>query len=175
MFLILDLRLFRYEGPIIAFHPFWVQWRERETGDGLAELTILKMHILGRQSNLFQEMNFASLVYKGNEQLARCVDADEVVKFATVNGAKALGMEGELGVISEGALADLILLDLTEPEFVPRNNLVSALCYSANGSEVTTMLVNGEIVMEDRKILRFDEEEVYAKCDGMAKRLGVRK
>lgn len=125
--------------------------------------------------NLFQEMNFASLVYKGNEQLARCVDADEVVKFATVNGAKALGMEGELGVVSEGALADLILLDLTEPEFVPRNNLVSALCYSANGLEVVTMLVNGEIVMEDRKILRFDEEEVYAKCDEMAKRLGVRK
>ena len=123
--------------------------------------------------NMFQEMNFASLVYKGDAGKAKCVDASEVVRFATVNGAKALGMEGELGVVSEGALADLILLDLEVPEFIPRNDLVSALCYSANGSEVVTMLVNGEVVMEDRKILTFDENEVYEKCERIAKRLGM--
>ena len=123
--------------------------------------------------NLFQEMNFASLVYKGSEGRAKCVDAEDVVKFATLGGAKALGREGELGVIAEGALADLILLDLTEPEFVPRNDLVSALCYSANGSEVVTMLVNGEVVMENRKILTFDEEEVYQKCTEMVEKLGM--
>ena len=123
--------------------------------------------------NLFQEMNFASLVYKGSEGRAKCVDAEDVVKFATLGGAKALGREGELGVIAEGALADLILLDLTEPEFVPRNDLVSALCYSTNGSEVVTMLVNGEVVMENRKILTFDEEEVYQKCTEMVEKLGM--
>ena len=82
-------------------------------------------------------------------------------------------MEDKLGVVAEGALADLILVDLTEPEFVPRNDLVSALCYSANGSEVTTMMVNGEVVMEDRKILTFDEGEVYRRCGEMAERLGM--
>ncbi len=123
--------------------------------------------------NMFQEMNFASLVYKGSEGKAKCVDASDVVGFATTGGARALWMEGELGVVAQGALADLILIDLTEPEFVPRNDLVSALCYSANGSEVTTMIVNGEIVMEDRKILTFDEEVVYRKCSAMAERLGM--
>ena len=123
--------------------------------------------------NLFQEMNFASLVYKGSEGRAKCVDAEDVVKFATLGGAKALRREGELGVIAEGALADLILLDLTEPEFVPRNDLVSALCYSANGSEVVTMMINGELVMEKRRILTFDEEEVYQKCTEMVEKLGM--
>lgn len=125
--------------------------------------------------NMFQEMNFASLVYKGSAGKAKCVDATDVVSFATEGGAKALNMEGELGVVAEGALADLILVDLTEPEFVPRNDLISALCYSANGSEVTTMLVNGDVVMEERKILTFDEEEVYRKCERMAQRLGMGK
>lgn len=125
--------------------------------------------------NLFQEMNFASLVYKGDTKKAKCVDAEEVVKIATIGGAKALGREGELGVISEGALADLILIDLTEPEFMPRNDLVSALCYSANGSEVVTMMINGEVVMEDRKILTFDEDEVYKKCTEMVEKLGMNK
>lgn len=125
--------------------------------------------------NMFQEMNFASLVYKGSEGRAKCVDASDVVKFATVGGARALGMEDKLGVVEEGALADLILIDLTEPEFVPRNDLVSALCYSANGSEIVTIIINGEVVMEERKILTFDEEEVYKRCEKIANRLGMMK
>ena len=123
--------------------------------------------------NMFQEMNFASLVYKGDEKKAKCVDASEVVKFATINGAKALQMEGEIGEISEGALADIIVLDLEVPEFVPRNDLVSALCYSANGSEVMTTIVNGEVLMEDKKILMFNESEVFEKCTEIAERLGM--
>ena len=118
-------------------------------------------------------MNFASLVYKGDEKKAKCVDASEVVKFATINGAKALQMEGEIGEISEGALADIIVLDLEVPEFVPRNDLVSALCYSANGSEVVTTIVNGEVLMEDKKILTFNESEVFEKCTEIAERLGM--
>ncbi|MBP5727860.1 MAG: hypothetical protein J6Y48_12380, partial [Clostridia bacterium] len=57
LFFIVGLRLFRYEGLIIAFHPGRGQWRGRETGDGLAELTIQKMHIFGRKTDQFQEMN----------------------------------------------------------------------------------------------------------------------
>lgn len=123
--------------------------------------------------NMFQEMQFASLVYKGSAKKAKCVDAVEVLKAATIGGAKALKMEGEIGVIKEGALADISILDLNVPEFVPRNDLVSALCYSANGSEVKTVLVNGQIVMEDGQILTFDEDEVYKKCNEIVDRLGV--
>ena len=121
--------------------------------------------------NLFQEMGYAGLVYKGKEKKARCVDAQEVLRFATEGGAKALQMEGQLGVIREGALADLILLDLQVPQFVPRNDLVSALVYSANGSEVRTVIINGEAVMENGKILTIDEQRVYAECEKITRRL----
>ena len=103
--------------------------------------------------NLFSEMNMAALVYKGANQKARCVDAGEVLSMATENGAKAIGMEGKLGVIKEGALADIILLDLDVPQFVPRNNIVSGLVYSANGSETDTVIIHGRIVMKNRKLI----------------------
>ncbi|MBQ6248168.1 MAG: amidohydrolase, partial [Kiritimatiellae bacterium] len=83
--------------------------------------------------NMFQEMNAAALAYKGANRQAQCVGASDVLKMATVNGAKAIGREGELGVIREGALADLILLDLNQPQFIPANSIISGLVYSANG------------------------------------------
>ena len=123
--------------------------------------------------NLFREMNTAALIYKGKEKKAKCVDAADVLKFATVNAAKALGMEEQLGVLKEGALADVILLDLNQPQFVPQNNIISGLVYSADGSEVETVIIDGQIVMEKRKIKTIDVEEVYRKCEEIASRLGM--
>ena len=123
--------------------------------------------------NMFQEMNTAALVYKGAERRAQCVDASDVLKMATVNGAKAIGREGELGVLREGALADLILLDLNQPQFIPANNIISGLVYSSNGSEVDTVLVDGKVLMQNRKLTAIDEEEVYRKCRAIAERLGM--
>ena len=123
--------------------------------------------------NMFQEMQFASLVYKGSEKKAKCVDAKDVMRAATIGGARALKMEGSLGVLQEGALADIAIMDLNVPEFTPRNDLASALCYSANGSEVKTVLVNGQVLMENREILTLDEKEVYEKCEKIVKRLGM--
>ena len=121
--------------------------------------------------NMFREMNIAALVYKGAGKKARCVDAADVVRFATTGGAKALCMQDELGVLREGALADIIILDLNVPEFVPQNNLVSALCYCANGSEVRTVIIDGQVVMEEGRILTFDEQEVFRKCEKIVARL----
>ena len=112
--------------------------------------------------NMFSEMNAAALVYKGAEHRAQCVSAAEVLKMATLNGAKAIGREGELGVIREGALADLILVNLNEPQFIPQNNILSGLVYSSTGTEVDTVLVNGRILMENRKLTTIDEEKVFS-------------
>ena len=125
--------------------------------------------------NMFAEMNTAALVYKGDEKSAQCISAQDVLHFATVNGAKAIGKEGELGIIEEGALADVIVLDLNEPWFYPRNNIVSGLVYSSKGSEVETVIINGEPVMEDRKILTINEQEVYEACEKITHRLGMNK
>ena len=121
--------------------------------------------------NMFQEMNTAALVYKGANKKAQCVGAVDVLKMATVNGAKAIGLEGELGEIKEGALADLILLRLDEPQFLPASNVISGLVYSATGSEVDTVMVDGKVLMQGRKLTMIDEEKVYAECAKITKRL----
>ena len=123
--------------------------------------------------NMFQEMNAAALVYKGANRQAQCVDAAEVLTMATVNGAKAIGHEGELGEIREGAIADLILVNLNEPQFIPANNIVSGLVYSSKGSEVETVIVDGKVLMEDRKLTTIDEGRVYEEVRKMAARLGM--
>ena len=121
--------------------------------------------------NMFSEMNAAALVYKGAEHRAQCVSAAEVLKMATVNGAKAIGREGELGVIREGALADLILVNLNEPQFIPQNNILSGLVYSSTGAEVDTVLVNGEILMENKTLTTIDESRVYTECQKIMNRI----
>lgn len=125
--------------------------------------------------NMFQEMNTAALVYKGANKKARCFDADEIIYAATEGGAKAIGMEGQLGVIKEGALADIIILDLYEPQFFPTNNLLSSLVYSAKGSEVDTVFINGRMVMDERHILTINASRVFSECEQIATRLGMLK
>ena len=123
--------------------------------------------------NMFQEMNAAALVYKGAERQAQCVGAADVLKMATVNGAKAIGREGELGVIKEGALADLLLIDLNVPQFLPASNIISGLVYSANGSEVDTVIVDGKVLMAHKKLTTIDEDEVYQACRKLVARLNM--
>ncbi|MBO4914907.1 MAG: amidohydrolase [Oscillospiraceae bacterium] len=123
--------------------------------------------------NMFQEMNAAALVYKGSNRQAQCVGAADVLKMATVNGAKAIGREGELGTIKEGAIADMILIDLNQPQFIPANSIISGLVYSSNGSEVDTVLVDGRVLMKNRRLTTIDEEQVYGECRRIAERLSM--
>ena len=123
--------------------------------------------------NMFQEMNAAGLVYKGANRQAQCVDAAEVLKMATVNGAKAIGHEGELGTIREGAIADLILINLNEPQFIPANNIISGMVYSSTGAEVDTVLVDGRVLMENRRMTTIDENRVYDEIRKIMKRLNT--
>ena len=80
--------------------------------------------------------------------------------MVTENPAKAVGMEGKLGVIADGAKADLVFMDLREPSLYPANDLISALCYSANGMEVESVMVDGRFVMKNREFTLFDAEQV---------------
>ena len=123
--------------------------------------------------NMFAEMNAAGLVYKGANRKVHCVGAADVLKMATVNGAKAIGREGSLGVIREGALADLILVNLEVPQLLPASNVISGLVYSANGSEVDTVIVDGRVLMENRKLTTIDEARVYDEIRKIAARLNM--
>ncbi|HBR32673.1 MAG TPA: hypothetical protein DD733_11390 [Clostridiales bacterium] len=90
--------------------------------------------------------------------------------FATDNAANALGIE-KTGKIKAGYKADIAILDTSCPQMQPMNNPVSALCYSANGGEVVTTIINGKIVMEDRVLTEIDEQEVYYNIERIKKKL----
>ncbi len=115
--------------------------------------------------NLFREMGLLSLIHKGIHEDPTCLPATQILAAVTVNAAKALGMEGKLGIIKEGAAADLIFLDLKEPSLYPNNNIISSLCYSAVGSEVRDVMIAGEFVMKNRELLTIDMERVYKESE----------
>lgn len=121
--------------------------------------------------NMFREMGILSLIHKGTHRDAVSTGAQEVLRYATCGGAKALFPGEGIGQIKPGMKADLILLKLDEPSFVPDNNTVSALVYSVTGAEVQTVMVDGRILMENRKLLTIDEERVYFEAAKRAKRL----
>lgn len=112
--------------------------------------------------DMMEEMHLASLLYG--------LPPAEILSAATLGGAKSAGFE-DLGLIREGYLADLAFLDLSDHNLTPHGDLIAALCYSANSSNVSDLMVGGRLIMKDRKILTFDEEAVKAKCREIATRL----
>lgn len=125
--------------------------------------------------NMFHELSLLTLIHKGTGKTPQCVSAKEGFRIATINGAKALGLEKEIGSIEVGKKADLAMLDLNTPSLTPRNNLIAGLSYSANGSEVDTVIINGQVTMEGRKILTMDEKLIYGKIQNIIVRMGLDK
>lgn len=106
-----------------------------------------------------EEMHIGGIVNKAVTMNEKAVPAIEILKMATVNGAEALGFE-KLGLIKEDYLADLAIFDLESNSFTPRNNLISALVYSANSSDVESVICDGKFIMRDRELVNVDEEKV---------------
>ena len=125
--------------------------------------------------NMFHELSLLTLIHKGVNKTPQCISAAEGFRIATINGAKALGLEKEIGSIEVGKKADLAILDLNTPSLTPRNNLLAALSYSANGSEVDTVIIDGKITMENKKLLTIDESLVYEKINEIIVRMGLDK
>ncbi|MFY9312316.1 MAG: amidohydrolase [Tepidanaerobacteraceae bacterium] len=121
--------------------------------------------------NMFEEIHLASIIHKGANFDAVSVPAEDVIKMATVNGAKAFGLEEELGSIEVGKKADIILIDLRKPHFAPLHNPVSAVCYSAQGSDVHTVIVDGKILMENYELKTIDVEKAMYEAAEAAKKL----
>ena len=121
--------------------------------------------------NLFKELHLLTLIHKGTHRTPQCISATEGFKMATINGAKALGMEDKIGSIEVGKKADLAILDLKKPSLQPINNLIAGLSYSADGTEVETVFVDGKKVVENGKVLNLDEDLVYKKVNEIIKRL----
>ena len=118
-------------------------------------------------SDLFEVMTFASLVQRAVRMDADLLHAADLLRMATRNGSAALGHDA--GIVAEGRKADLIVIDMHDPVFTPlvhgnRNQLYSHLAFAASGTAVRTVIIDGHVVMEDRRIDTVDIDEVMAKA-----------
>lgn len=125
--------------------------------------------------NLFHEMSLLALIHKGVKRTPQCISAAQNFRIATINGARALGLSEEIGSLEVGKKADIAILNLNTPSLTPRNNLLAGLSYSANGSEVETVIIDGRITMENRRVLTMDEEAVYERVNEIITRMGLDK
>jgi cytosine/adenosine deaminase-related metal-dependent hydrolase len=102
----------------------------------------------------------------------------KVLEMATIDGARALGLDGEIGSLEPGKRADVILVDMVKPHLYPMNMPVYRIAYFANGADVDTVLVDGKVLMEGRKVCSVDEVEVLdfaqRECEAMLDRVGLR-
>jgi 5-methylthioadenosine/S-adenosylhomocysteine deaminase len=112
--------------------------------------------------DLFDTMKAASLLHKVHHQDAGVIDPYAVLRMATSGGAKALGLDAICGTIEVGKRADLILVDIDTVHNQPVNDIFSQIVHCAKASDVQTVMVSGEILMQDRKLLRRDEKQILA-------------
>ena len=106
----------------------------------------------GCNLDLFEQMKYTALLQKGINENPKLMPAYEILKMATINGAKALGLENKIGSIEVGKRADMIIIDMTSTLTTPINDIISELVYNIKGSNVKTTIVNGKILMKDRKM-----------------------
>ena len=114
---------------------------------------------------MFREMFLTSALAKVREMDAECVSADKILYMATTGGAKALGLP-ECDRLAPGKKADIILLDLHQPNMQPENNIVKNIVYSGSKQNVVMTMVNGKILYENQKFsIGFDPEEIYREAN----------
>ena len=120
--------------------------------------------------DMFDEMDSVAKYHKAVRSDPSVMEARTVVKMATTDGAAVLARP-DLGVLAAGQTADIILIDLNEPHLMPLFNIYSQLVYSAGGADVDTVIINGRLIMENRRILTIDEQEIFGRAKQLAKKI----
>jgi len=118
--------------------------------------------------DLFQEMDSAAKLGKIAKLDPTAMPAKQVVRMATIGGAEALGINSITGSLEAGKKADIVLVNLNKPHLTPLYNPFSHLVYAVGGADVETVLINGKLVMENRRLLTVDEQEVMARVNELA-------
>jgi 5-methylthioadenosine/S-adenosylhomocysteine deaminase len=121
--------------------------------------------------DLFLEMDTVAKVHKAKTLDPTVMDAQTVLKMATIDAARVLGLESFIGSLETGKKADLIIVDTDQPHLTPMYNPVSHMVYAARGSDVTTVIINGTIVMEDGQINTMDLNSVMKDVNRIAREI----
>ncbi|MDI6796277.1 MAG: amidohydrolase [Desulfatibacillaceae bacterium] len=119
--------------------------------------------------DMIGEMDTAAKVHKVVTEDPTVMKAQTALELATINGARALGMESLIGSIEKGKLADIIVVDTAKPHLTPMYNPVSHLVYAARGSDVAHSVIHGRLVMENRQLLFLDVEKAMADVRQLAR------
>ena len=121
--------------------------------------------------DMFKEMFLASALAKVREMDAECISADRILYMATAGGAKAMNLP-DCDCLAPGKKADLILIDLKQPNMQPENNIVKNLVYSGSKQNVLMTMVNGRILYENQKFsIGFDPEEIYREVNSIIRQM----
>ena len=132
-----------------------------------------KVH--GSNLDMFETMKIACLIQGGIHENEERLTAKDVLKMATINGAKLLGLEDKIGSIEVGKDADLILVNvediLANITMRPNLNTISNLVYNVSSKNVETTMIKGKILMKNRKMDETLVKHVIQKCDEIVKRL----
>jgi 5-methylthioadenosine/S-adenosylhomocysteine deaminase len=114
--------------------------------------------------DLMEEIDLAAKLAKISKMNPLALNAKSVVEMATIDGARAIHMDKEIGSIEAGKKADIILISLNEPNAVPMYDIYAQIAYSLKGSDVQTVVIGGKVVMRDRRLLTVDEPKVLEKA-----------
>ena len=121
--------------------------------------------------DMLQETRTCALLHKVNSMNPTVLPAEQVLSMATSLGAKALHLEDQIGCLEPGYKADMILINLDQPHMTPRYDLIANLVYAGKASDVDTVIIDGNIVMENRQLVTIDEKKVLHQCREIARRL----
>jgi 5-methylthioadenosine/S-adenosylhomocysteine deaminase len=173
-----DIRLFADHGCKVVHNPE----SNMKLASGVAPVSTMLEHGIvvglgtdGCASNnnldMFEEMDTAAKLEKSARLDPTVMSARTVIRMATCNGAKTLGLDSLVGTLEAGKKADLCIIDMNRPHLTPLYNEYSHLVYAVNGADVDTVLINGKVVMRDRKLLTIDEDEAMGRVREIALRV----
>ena len=121
--------------------------------------------------DMFEEMKTAAYLQKVNTMEPTSIKAYDILKMATIEGARVLGLDNEIGTLEPGKKADMIFIRTDKLHLCPDNDVCTNIVYSANGADVDTAMIDGKIIMQNRKMINLDEKEVMKQVKKIAKRL----
>jgi 5-methylthioadenosine/S-adenosylhomocysteine deaminase len=121
--------------------------------------------------DMFEAMRQAALLQKLHTGDPRALSAAEALEMATRDGARAIGLEREIGSLEPGKRADLVLVSMRGARQTPMYDPISHLVYVSRGDDVRTTVVNGRVLMRDRRVLSLDEEAVLNEARALARKV----
>ncbi|NHJ03423.1 MAG: amidohydrolase [Candidatus Heimdallarchaeota archaeon] len=158
-----DYKLLKQNGVKIAHNPT----SNLKLGSGILDFNQIINHDIllalgtdGPSSNnnlsMIEELRLSCFIHKGVNRNPEILSAKEAVKMATNNGAKALGLQDDVGSLEKGKKADIIIIDKKTPNVYPPHNPYSMIAYAMNDANVNTTIINGKIIMQERKFSTID-------------------